>query len=117
MSALPPSTDDNVTRPIRALLPALLLSAFVFAVVAVGSYAPPARGEMAVVFAPGTSEQSAYYAVLKAGGRFVGPTRLNNIVVAYAADTGFADRVRAAGALFLLAAHGLCAPSLPEGSA
>jgi hypothetical protein len=99
------------------MLPALLLSAFVFAVVAIGTYAPPAHGEMAVVFAPGTSEQTAYYTVLAAGGRFVGPTRLDNIVVAYAADAGFAERVRVAGALFLLAAHGLCAPSLPEGSA
>lgn len=99
------------------LLPALLLSAFVFIAAAIGAYAPPARGEMAVVFPPGTSEQRAYGAILAAGGSFVGPTHFDNIVVAFAADTGFADRVRATGALLLLAAHGLCAPTPPEGSA
>ena len=94
----------------------MLVSIFVFATTAVSAYAPPSEGEMAVVFPAGTSEQSAYYTILQAGGRFVGPTRLSNIVVAYGADTGFADRVRAAGALFLLAAHGLCAPQIPPGA-
>ncbi len=99
------------------MLPALLLSAFVLVVAGMAAYAPPARGEMAVVFPPGTSEQSAYGAIRAAGGSFVGPTHFDNIVVAYASDTGFADRVRATGALLLLAAHGLCAPTPPEGSA
>lgn len=115
MSALTPSTNDNVTSPL-AVFPALVLSAFVFVTAAAAAYAPPGRGEMAVVFPPGTTETSAYYAVLAAGGRFVGPTHLGNIVVAYAADTGFADRIRASGALFLLAAYGLCAANIPEGS-
>jgi hypothetical protein len=93
-----------------------VLSAFVFGVAAIAAYAPPARGEVAVVFPPGTSEQSAYHAIRQAGGRFVAPTRLGNIVVAHADDPAFADRVRGLGALLLLAAHGLCAPIVPEGS-
>ena len=76
----------------------------------VGFYAPPPTGEMAVVFAPGTSPATAFYAVVGAGGRFVAPTRLDNIVIAYADQPGFAARVRAFGGLFTLAAHGLCGP-------
>ena len=93
-----------------SLLAAVLIALFGLGIGTVAAYAPPARGEMAVVFPPGTSAKAAYFAILEAGGRFVAPTRLDNIAVAYAADAQFVDRVRALGGLFTLAAHGLCGP-------
>ena len=102
--------DGSDRKPGHAsLVPALLLAACGLLVGVVGFYAPPATGEMAVVFAPGTSERTAFYAIVQAGGRFVAPTRLDNIVIAYAGP-GVAERVRAFGGLFTLAAHGLCGP-------
>ncbi len=103
-----PETQAGAER--GALLPALAIAGFVFAAAAVALHAPPATGEMAVVFAPGTDEIAAYAAILAAGGRFVAPTRLGNIAVAYADSPGFGDRIKEFGGLFTLAAHGLCAP-------
>lgn len=105
LPARPPAGADT-----WAMLPALAIAAAVFVAGAAALYAPPATGEMAVVFAPGTDEVAAYAAILAAGGRFVAPTRLANIAVAYTDRTDFAERIRAFGGLFTLAAHGLCAP-------
>ena len=98
-------------RPFAGLLPAAALATFVFAAGAVAFYAPPATGEMAVVFPFGTDQQTAYRLILAQGGRLVGGSRLANILIAYAPDAGFSARIRSAGALFTLAAHGLCGPS------
>ena len=94
-----------------SVLPALGIAAFALTIGLAASYAPPQTGEMAVVFAPGTTEKLAHAAILSAGGRFVAPTRLDNIAVAYAVQPDFAERVRALGGLFTLAARGLCTPS------
>ena len=100
-----------ITEPDRgSLVPALLIAVFALAIGATAAYAPPRTGEMAVVFAPGTAEQNVFAAILAARGRFVAPTRFDNIVVAYALDPGFAGRVQAFGGLITLAAHGLCTP-------
>lgn len=93
-----------------SLWPALAIAAIAFLIGAVAEYAPPATGEMAVVFLPGTDEATAYGAILAAGGRFVAPTHLSNIVVAYALDPGFQDRIRQSGGFLTLAAKGLCTP-------
>lgn len=98
-----------------SILPALAIAGFALAVASVAYFAPPDTGEMAVVFLPGTSEKAAYAAILSAGGRFVAPTRIDNIAVAFANSPDFAERVRALGGLFTLAARGLCTPS--KGSA
>ena len=98
-------------RPTAGLLPAMALTAFVVGAGAIAFYAPPATGEMAVVFPFGTDQRAAYRMILAEGGQFVGGSQLANILIAYASDSGFADRIRAAGALFTLAAHGLCAPA------
>lgn len=101
----------DIGRPEKgSILPALLIAGFALAFGAIASYAPPPTGEMAVVFAPGTGEKAAYYAILSAGGRFVAPTRLDNVAVAYADKPDFTERVRALGGLFTLAARGLCTP-------
>ena len=118
--SMPPMTvstalhDDNVSTPItQGLLPAVLLSALVVAAGTAAFYAPPAQGEMAVVFPFGTDSKTAYALILAEGGRFVSASQISNVAIAYATDTGFADRIRASGALFTLAAHGLCAPPTP----
>ena len=103
----------SLSRPLfadlRALLPAALL-ALATASIAVGAtMAPPATGQMAVVFPPLTDELTAWAIVHEAGGLVVGPTTLANIVVAYAPDDQFQNRARQLGALFFVAAQGLCA--------
>lgn len=101
----------GVSKEAGSLWPAILVALFGFGVAAYAIYAPPSRGEMAVVFSPGTDAKAAYFAILAAGGRFVAPTRLDNVAVAYALDDDFKDRVRGFGGLFTLAAHGLCEPA------
>jgi hypothetical protein len=113
-SPAPAPSTGGKRAPWLSLLPALCLTLVAFAAGAIALYAPPATGEMAVVFAPGTDEASAYAAILAAGGLYVGPTQVPNIVVAYAADPDFSVRVQAQGGWFTLAASGLCTPLVPE---
>lgn len=96
-------------------LPALAITLIGLGGSAVAYYAPPATGEMAVVFWPGTDQRLAYRTILDAGGRYVAGSRFGNIAIAYAPDPGFSERVRQAGALLLLAARGLCAPATDTG--
>lgn len=107
-------TDKKTKNGLFDLLPALGLSfcVLVFGVVAV--YAPPARGEMAIVFPPGTSESYAYGAIVSSGGKIVGTSRFQNIVVAYAQDEGFRSRILDHGGWFALAAKGLCSSADQE---
>ena len=107
---------ERATGSASSLWPAIVVALFGMGIAAYAFYAPPPRGEMAVVFAPGTSAKSAYFAILAAGGQFVAPTRLDNIAVAFAPDDNFRDRVRSFGGLFTLAAHGLCEPANPTES-
>jgi hypothetical protein len=85
-----------------------LLALFAVGAGAYASYAPPSQGQMAVVFAPWVSESEALHVVIAAGGRIVGPSRFDNIVIAFALDPGFGERIRASGAWMTLAAQGLC---------
>jgi hypothetical protein len=93
-----------------ALLPAVLVAIVALGGGAAASYAPPAVGQMAVVFAPWMPEGQALQIIMAAGGRIVGPSRFDNIEIAYATDSEFTTRVRAAGAWFTFAAEGLCSP-------
>ncbi len=102
-SMAPPAT-------IRTLMPVLVMALLTVAVALGASYSPPATGQMAVVFPVSTDELTAWQVVTTAGGSIVAPSRFSNVVVAYAPDPEFASRVRSAGALFTLAARGLCEP-------
>ena len=93
-----------------ALLPALAVAGLALGGGAVAGYAPPPEGEMAVVFAPWVTEGQALRAIIDAGGRYVGPSRFGNIVIAYGLDRGFEARVREGGAWLTVAAEGLCSP-------
>jgi hypothetical protein len=100
--------DTGDTSPLQ-LLPALLF-ALVSALVLAAPLRAPDTGQIAVVFPPFTTEQTAWSLVREAGGSIVAPTRIPNIVVAYAHDADFQSRMRTLGGLFFLAASGLCAP-------
>lgn len=94
----------------RQLAPALIFSAVSVLLVAAFMLAPQSKGEMAVAFPPFTSEETAWSIVRAAGGFVVAPTRLPNVVVAYADNADFQQRAKSLGALFFLKASGLCAP-------
>lgn len=110
------SRSPGGSHAIVELIPALGLALLALGAGATSGYAPPATGQMAVVFAPWVSEGQALRTVLDAGGKYVGPSRFNNIVIAYALDAGFAARARTAGAWLTVAAQGLCsmAPRRPQ---
>ena len=101
------TVGDNGGAAIALVLATAILT---FAALAVGYHLPPQRGEMGVVFPPWIAEAEALSAVIDAGGRIAGTGRFPNIVVAYAPDDGFAQRVTERGALFVAAARGLCGP-------
>lgn len=94
----------------RQLAPAMIFSAVSALLIAAFMLAPQSKGEMAVAFAPFTTQETAWAIVRAAGGYAVAPTRLSNVVVAYAGDADFQQRARSLGALFFLKATGLCAP-------
>jgi hypothetical protein len=97
-----------------ALLPAIAVALLALGGGAAAGYAPPAEGQMAVVFAPWIDEGQALRTIIAAGGRYVGPSRFGNIVIAYGLDPGFEARVRASGAWLTVAAEGLCSPQPPR---
>lgn len=109
--ATPSKTPAPAGSTWLALLPALLVALLAFSVGAASAYAPPATGQMAVVFPPGTGEVEAFQRVVQAGGMVLGPSRFDNIVIAFAPDSGFAARVAGQGALFTLKATGICGPA------
>jgi hypothetical protein len=94
-----------------ALLPTIFVALMAFAVGAASAYAPPATGQLAVVFPPWVGEVEAFGLVAQAGGLIVGPSRFDNIVVAFAPDSGFAARIARLGALFTTQATGICGPA------
>ena len=94
-----------------ALLPTVFVALMTFAVGAANAYAPPASGQLAVVFPPWVGEVEAFGLVAEAGGRIVGPSRFGNIVIAFAPDPGFAERIARQGALFTTQATGICGPA------
>ncbi len=75
-----------------------------------GYHLPPDKGELGVVFPPWMDEAASMTAIVRAGGSIAAGTRFSNIVVAFAPDPGFSDRVREHGAWLTTAARGLCAP-------
>ncbi len=106
-----PINGSPAETGLKPLLPALLVAAFACVVGTYGVYQAPDTGETAVFFAPGTEASTAMTAIAAAGGKLVGPTRIANVHVAYAVDSGFRARIKRHGGWFVLAAQGLCAPS------
>lgn len=98
----------------RAFVPAVLIALAAIVIEIVVFYAPPDEGQMAVFFPPSTTEVTAIAAIARAGGSFVGSSRFSNIIIAYAPDDGFRQRISNHGGWFTLAAEGLCSPSTLE---
>lgn len=92
----------------RSALPALAFAALTATLGIAATMAPPDTGVLAVVFPVMTDEVTAWSIVQSAGGQVVGPTQYSNIVVVYSPDIATRDRMRQLGALFFLAAKGLC---------
>jgi hypothetical protein len=109
---MPATSQDYAPRTSDLVGPLLLAAAFLATSVSLAAayYAPPATGEMGVIFPPWVDEVTAFSTVVAAGGRIVAPSRFSNIVVAYAEDEQFHARVIAEGAWLLTAAAGLCSP-------
>lgn len=104
------ATTTSTGGRLLTLVPAVLVGAMALSAGAVSAYAPPERGEMAVVFAPWVGEAEAYAAILAAGGQFSGNSRFGNIPIAFASDVAFKTRVMQHGAILVIAATGLCGP-------
>ncbi|MFB9793855.1 hypothetical protein [Shinella granuli] len=102
------ASDSKAGTGLRAFAPALAMAVLTATGLGAAELAPPSTGQMAVVFPPLTGEAAAWRRVTEAGGTIVGPSRFSNVVIAYAKDPDFSSRVRSRGALFTLAATGLC---------
>ncbi|WP_374627862.1 hypothetical protein [Devosia sp.] len=107
---MPDTTIPDEPVRLLALVPAALVALMAVAAGSASAYAPPDTGDMAVVFPPWVDAAGAYAAVLAAGGRFAGGSRFDNIPIANARDVGFKARVLSEGALFIVAATGVCGP-------
>jgi hypothetical protein len=97
-------STNQATRKVtvRHFLLAIAFAVTTVTVVLSESMAAPERGEVAIAFPPFTSEMAAWEIVRAAGGSLVSPTRLPNVVVAFAPDKGFQERAQALGALLFL---------------
>jgi len=105
------ATPDDSENFLLQMAPALGVAVLTLLFGAWALHAPPQTGEVGVVFAPWTDQGAAIAAIVAAGGRVVDAGRLPNVMIAYAADDGFDERVREKGAWFTAAANGLCAPA------
>ncbi len=114
MTSMIDGTADEPVGAFWSWLPALAFAALAGAMSLSSVFATSDTGEMAVVFAPGVSELTAWSLLRQAGGLLVAPTALSNIVVAYAPDAGFKDRMRQLGGWFFIPAQGLCAALDPQ---
>lgn len=102
------TTEQGITW--RTFFPAIFIAMSALTMGAYAAYSPPERGQMAIVFAPGTSELATISAVSRAGGSFVSPTRFSNVIIVFASDKEFRRNISHYGGWFALAAAGLCSP-------
>jgi hypothetical protein len=96
------------TGSLVSLLPAFGLALATLATLAYGAFRPgPPGSPVAAIYAPGTSEETAFAAVAAAGGLPIRNGGFDNIVVARADDPGFASRLLANGAWLVVDAVAL----------
>lgn len=69
---------------------------------AVADMPAASRGTLAAVFAPGLERPAALEAVAKAGGLIVREGSWGTVLIAHSDETGFAGRLRRAGAWLVL---------------
>lgn len=81
---------------------ALLIVVSTTPLFAVADMPAASRGTLAAVFAPGVERPAALEAVARAGGLFVREGNWGTVVIAHSDQSGFAGRLRRAGAWLVL---------------
>lgn len=98
-------SSTTLALPLALSMAAVMIGAQQFAT---GSSA----SQLAVVFPPWFDEVASLNAIVEAGGRLAGSTRLGNILIAFSTEPDFPARASALGAWFMFDANGLCGPNL-----
>ncbi|AVX04272.1 hypothetical protein MXMO3_01746 [Maritalea myrionectae] len=111
----PPQSDSD-RGGLSAFLPAMALMVVMFGFGVVGLAKAPDTGEMAVVFPPFQSEADYMSRIVASGAYYVAPSRIANIHVVKVNDATTRARLGELGALFFLAANGICGPISDEKS-
>ncbi len=99
---------------ISQLLPALGFSIFAALFGLAGYMHPPQSGEMAVVFPPWENPNAAISKIVGSGTKFVSPAKLPNVFVVQIENEVTKRALYDGGALWLLAAKGLCGPQTAQ---
>lgn len=114
--------DKHTSKPERdrigfgAFMPALALMLVMFGFGVLGLAKAPSSGEMAAVFPPFQSEADYMSRIVASGAYYVAPSRIANIHVVKVDDADTRSRLGELGALFFLAANGICGPISDEES-
>lgn len=96
------ATTALARRTVAAMAVALLLAVSTAPVIAAADLPGEARGAVAVVFAPGTGEPAIMAAIAAAGGAIVRGGGWKSVLVVQSEESGFARRLRQAGAWLVL---------------
>lgn len=95
---------------IKQLLPALGFSIFAGMAGFIGYTQAPQAGEMAVVFPPWEDSNRAVAKVVTSGAKFVSPSKLPSIFVVQIDSEQTKQQLHDAGAIWFVAAKGICGP-------
>lgn len=108
-SADAPKPDEEQVGA-RSFLPAVVLMVVMLGFGVAGLLKAPDVGEMAVVFPPFRSEADYMSRIVEAGAYYVAPSRIANVHVVKVDSAEARARLTELGAMFFLAANGICGP-------
>jgi len=95
---------------IRDLVPALGFSGVAAILGMAGYMRAPKYGEMAVVFPPWVDGNVIVQSIVQSGAQFIAPSKLPSIFVIRLETEQTKLRLKESGALFFVAASGICGP-------
>ena len=96
----------------KDLIPALGFSG-VAAILGVAGYmGAPDYGEMAVVYPPWMDSNVIVQSIVRSGAQFISPSKLPSVFVIRLSSDQTKQRLSESGALFFVAATGICGPVL-----
>lgn len=103
----------------QELMPTVLLTACVMAVLVTMSLVPPSKGTVLVLFNPAETQESHIGAIVDADALLVAPGRLPGSFVVASEDAGLPRRLMASGALLVVNPYGAtgCAPAAGKSGA
>lgn len=96
---------------IRDILPAILFSGLAAILGVAGYMRAPQYGELAVVFPPWMDSNVIVQSIVQSGAQFVSPSKLPSVFVIRLETEQTKRRLSESGALFFVAATGICGPS------